>query len=72
MQMENGVSKKDASKTRRSILPYLKMRIYGASHRSGKNFSSQHGNTTMSLLRSSLLRVDSTFGMLFATGVQFP
>ena len=65
MHMENGVSKKDPSKTRQSIFPYLQIKPCGVRYRSGKNCSSQHGNDSTHLVRSSLLRVDSTFGALF-------
>ena len=70
MQVENGVSKKDLSKTRQSLLPSLQIRPCSVRHRSGKNRSSQHGNAATHLLRSSLFRVDFTFGMMFATEVK--
>ena len=72
MQVENGVSKKDPSKTRRSLLPSMQMRTCGVKHGSEKNCSIQNRNTSTCLLCSSFFRVDSSFGMLFATKACLP
>ena len=61
MQSENGVSRKDPSNTRKSCLPSLQIKPCGGMRKSGKNISSHHGNVTSQLLRSSLLRLFSTF-----------
>ena len=71
-QVENGISKKDPSKTRRSVLPSLQIKPCGERHRSWKNFSSQHGNIDVHVSRSSLFRVYSTFGILFDTEAWLP
>ena len=70
--MENGVSKKDPSKTRRSFFPSLKIRPCSARHSSGNNCSSHHGNTATHFLYSTLFRVDSTVGTLLATDACLP
>ena len=59
-QVENGVPKKDPSNKRQSFFPSLQIRPCGVRHKSEKNFSSQCGNATTRLLRSSLLKVAST------------
>ena len=65
MQVKNSVSKKDPSKTRRSLLPSLEIKPCGARYRSGNNCSGHNVNAATCLLRSSLLRVASTFGIVF-------
>ena len=72
MKVENGVSKKDLSKTRRSLLPSLQIKPCGVRCRSGESFSIQHGNSAKRLLRSSLFTVDSTFSMLLETEAWLP
>ena len=72
MQVENGVSKKEPSKMRRSLLPSLQIMPCGMRQSYGNNRSSQHGNAAACLLHSSLFRVDSTFGMLLATKEWLP
>ena len=72
MQVDNGFSKKYPSKTRRSLFPSLQINPCGARHGSGNNYSSQHGNAAAYLFHSSLFRVDSTFGIVFATDAWLP
>ena len=45
MQVDDGVSKKDLSKTRQSVLPSLQINPCELRYKSGNNCSSQHGNT---------------------------
>ena len=72
MKEENGVSRKDPSKTRRSFLPSLQIKPCEVRRKCGKNLSIQHGNTDTFLLCSSLLRIVSTLVMLLEMEVNFP
>ena len=63
MQAENIISRKDLSNRDVFFLPYLQIKPCSVRHESGKNLSSQHGNSAACLLRSSLLRLVSTLVM---------
>ena len=67
MQAEHGVFRKDPSNTRRSFFPSLHAKTFGVRCKSGKNISSQHGNATTHLLRSSLFRVVSNLVVCLET-----
>ena len=71
MQGDNGVSRKDPSNARRCFSPSLKIKPFGVTCESGKNLSIQHGNTSVHLLRSSLVRVVSTLVVFLETEACF-
>ena len=68
MQVENSVSKKDLSNTRRSFSPSLQIRHCGVTHRLKKKYI-RHGNDAVYLLRSSLFKVFSTLVIFLKTEV---
>ena len=72
MQVDNGVSKKDPSKTRRSLLAPFQTKPCGVRHESGKNFYSQNGNASTHFLRSSFLMMFSTFAIMLETDEWLP
>ena len=59
MKVENGVSRKDLSNSRRSFFPSLIIKPCGVRYNSGNIFSSQRGNDVVFFLHLSLLRVVS-------------
>ena len=63
MQVEKCFSKKDLSNERRLFLPSLNIRSCRIRQKSGKKWSTQHGNAAMNLLLSSLFKAVSTFVM---------
>ena len=72
MRMEEGVSKNEPSKTRRSFLPTLKIRPCGTRHVSEKKRSSQHESSTACFLCSSLISVFSTLVRFLETEGRLP